>query len=345
MNPENSCQREVWIEKADQPRRTNWWGEVVRGVLVAAVVSLLPTAARADQPELTTAAAGEAAGPVAEKRDSLTLGNLFFPFDSGVGRGKWTAQEQAQCVKELGFDGIGYNYNEKKPELLDEWLTELHQRGLKLVDLYSGLNFPKSPSARPYDFLREPIRKLKGQETILWLPIWGHPHDEPFDEEAVKMISEVADWCQESGIKLCLYAHGGAYTNTADDCLRLAKKVNRPGVVGVSINLLHERSGGNTDRLTQLPGEMGGYLFMVSINGSDPEKRGVLPLGKGGFDVYPFLKALRDAHYHGPIGIQCINRPGDMRQNLISDMAQWKAWNEQLASDPPVPESGTTPTR
>ena len=209
----------------------------------------------------------------------------------------------------------------------------MHRRGLKLVDIYSGLTFPKTPGARPNDFLRDPIRKLKGTETVLWVPIWGHPHDEPFDDEALKMIGEAADWCQESGIKLCLYAHGGAYTNTADDCLRLAKKLNRPEVVGVSINLLHERSGGNTGRLTQLPAEMGPYLFMVSINGSDPEKGHVLPLGRGGFDIYPFLKALRDAGYKGPIGIQCINRPGDLRQNLVNDMEQWKAWNTRLASD------------
>ena len=41
--------------------------------------------------------------------ESQGLTNLFFPFDSGVGRGKWTPVEQAQCAKEMGFDGIGYN--------------------------------------------------------------------------------------------------------------------------------------------------------------------------------------------------------------------------------------------
>ena len=306
--------------------------------LGALVLAIAPPAFSADAERSVRCrpadSAAEAAPARGQGRESLVLTNVFFPFDSGVGRGKWTPQEQAQCVKDLGFDGIGYNYNEKKPELLDQWLAELHRRGLKLVDIYSGLNFPKKPGARPNDFLRAPIRTLKGTETVLWVPIWGHSHDEPFDDQAVAMINEVADWCQESGIKLCLYAHGGAYTNTADDCLRLAKKVNRPDVVGVSINLLHERSGGNTDRLTQLPAGMGRYLFMVSINGSDPVKGGVQPLGKGGFDVYPFLKALRDAGYNGPIGIQCINRPGDLRQNLVNDMAQWKAWNARLASDP-----------
>jgi len=34
----------------------------------------------------------------------------FFVFDNGVGRGKWTPEEQAKTLKELGYDGISYNY-------------------------------------------------------------------------------------------------------------------------------------------------------------------------------------------------------------------------------------------
>ena len=162
--------------------------------MVLSLISAAPLLAAEGSPAIegvrddasATLPAKNTGGPIADARHPQALTNTFFPFDSGVGRGKWTPQEQAQCVGDLGFDGIGYNYNEKKPELLDEWLTELHQRGLKLVDIYSGLTFPKTPGARPNDFLRDPIRKLKGMETVLWVPIWGHPHDEPFDDEALK---------------------------------------------------------------------------------------------------------------------------------------------------------------
>ena len=34
--------------------------------------------------------------------------NKFFAFDNGIGRGKLTPQEQAEILKELDFDGIGY---------------------------------------------------------------------------------------------------------------------------------------------------------------------------------------------------------------------------------------------
>ena len=79
------------------------------------------------------------------------LTNLFFPFDSGVGRGKWTPAEQAQCAKDLGFDSIGYNYVREKPELLDQWQKELGQRGLKLIDIYVAIPWPKRPEERGWD--------------------------------------------------------------------------------------------------------------------------------------------------------------------------------------------------
>jgi hypothetical protein len=34
----------------------------------------------------------------------------FFVFDNGVGRGMWTPEEQAAILKQLGYDGISYNY-------------------------------------------------------------------------------------------------------------------------------------------------------------------------------------------------------------------------------------------
>ena len=43
----------------------------------------------------------------------------FFVFDNGVGRGSWTPTQQAQTLKELGYDGISYNYT--TPEDLAAW--------------------------------------------------------------------------------------------------------------------------------------------------------------------------------------------------------------------------------
>ena len=38
----------------------------------------------------------------------------FFAFDNGVGRGKWAPEKQAATLKALGYDGISYNYTNKR---------------------------------------------------------------------------------------------------------------------------------------------------------------------------------------------------------------------------------------
>ena len=69
---------------------------------------------------------------------------------------------------------------------------------------------------------------------------------------------------------------------------------------------------------------------MLSINGSEKENGGVLKLDAGDFDYYPFHKALYWPNYKFSIDIKCVIRPGDLRENLISDMKKWKELNAVL---------------
>src|ERR1019366_9437008 len=58
----------------------------------------------------------------------------FFVLDNGVGRGAWTPEQQAKTLKELGYDGIGYNYT--KPADLVAWQKAFKAQGLKIYSLY-----------------------------------------------------------------------------------------------------------------------------------------------------------------------------------------------------------------
>jgi hypothetical protein len=88
----------------------------------------------------------------------------FFPLDNGVGRGAWTPTQQAACVQELGFDGIGYNYT--KPEDLAAWLKALSPRGLKLYSLYFGITLDRQDPCPAG--LREALPMLKGSLGCSW---------------------------------------------------------------------------------------------------------------------------------------------------------------------------------
>ena len=248
----------------------------------------------------------------------------FFPFDNGVGRGKWTPAQQAQTLKEVGFDGIGYNYT--TPADIDVWQAELKSRGLKLFSIYIDGYPSKAPG------MKEAIAKLKGTDTVIWLKILQNKEKALRDEEVAKTVTEISDMAAEAGLKVVLYGHKGFYVATAEDGLRIAEKVNRPNV-GVTVNLCHELMAGNGDRIDEIIRKAAPRLMMVSINGADKDGKPdgyILTLDRGSFDVAHMLKTLQEVGYKGPVGLQCFSIKGDIRENLVRSLDAWKKMTATL---------------
>jgi sugar phosphate isomerase/epimerase len=168
----------------------------------------------------------------------------FFVLDNGVGRGSWTPEQQAKTLKELGYDGIGYNYT--KPADLAQWQSAFKAQGLKIYSLYVYTFIDKPAQYDPG--LKEAIKMLKGTDTVIWMTLRETTVKGDHDAEAVKLVQEIADLAQASGVRVALYGHTGFYVATGDDAVRIVKKVNRPNV-GASINLCHEFMTRNGDRL------------------------------------------------------------------------------------------------
>ena len=248
--------------------------------------------------------------------------NSFFALDNGVGRGLWKPAQQAQTLKELDYEGIGYNYT--SPGDVDVWLQELQSRELKLFSLYMHA-FPEKKD--PYmPGMKEAIRKLKGTETVIWLTLRETRVKGDYDAQCVQIVSEVADMAKDAGLSVVLYGHKGFYVATVEDCLRIAGKVNRPNV-GVTFNLCHELMAGNGDRMEEIVRKAAPRLMLVTINGADKDGKPdgyIQTLGKGTFDVAGFLRILHAVGYRGPIGLQSYNLKGDIRANLSRSMAAWK---------------------
>lgn len=244
--------------------------------------------------------------------------NSFFPLDNGVGRGTWTPARQAQVVKDLGYDGIGYNYT--TPADIDTWLAELHGRGLKLFSLYINA-FPEKASG-----MKEAMARLKGSETVIWLTVHQPRIKGDCEQDVVNAVSEVADMAKEAGLNVVLYGHKGFCVATAEDGLRIANKVNRPNV-GVTVNLCHELMAGNGNRLDEIIRKAAPRLMMVTINGADKDGKPdgyIQTLDRGTYDVAAFLNTLRAVEYRGPVGLQCYSIKGDIKDNLTRSMAAWK---------------------
>jgi sugar phosphate isomerase/epimerase len=276
-----------------------------------------------------------------EKAPKHGLINPFFAFDNGTGRGKLTPQVQAKMLKELGYAGIGYTGAGDIPEMLEA----LDRQGLKMFSIYVGAKIGDGGPTYDPD-LAEGIKALKGRDTLIWLFITGKAPDG--DDQAVRVVREIADLAKASGLRVALYPHVGFHVARVEDALRIVGKVERKNV-GVSFNLCHWLKLDDEKNMKPLIKAAMPHLFLVSINGADGGDtkqmnwdRLIQTLDRGTFDVYGFLKTLRNHGYHGPIGLQCYGVKGDARKNLERSMSAWRILVSRMAqpdrNKEPVPD-------
>ncbi len=244
--------------------------------------------------------------------------------------------QQAALLKELGYDGIAYCGRLPLPRL-PEMLKAVDDKGLKMYMVYTGVIVePMKGVDRdkiPYDpILKTVIKQLKGRsETQIWLPIvGGKPRATGQDEHVVRVLREIADLADESGLKVAIYPHINWYVERYEDAIRVAKKVDRKNL-GVVFNLSHFMIRDDDTLLEQRLPQAGPLLFGVSINGADhgyrysPDwKHLILTLDRGDYDLGRVLRTLDKMGYHGPVGIQCHDMTGDPRENLTHSMNGWR---------------------
>ncbi|MCX5670013.1 MAG: TIM barrel protein [Planctomycetota bacterium] len=242
--------------------------------------------------------------------------------------------QQAEMLKDLGYDGAGHLWLDKVPERLQT----LDAAGLKLFQVYVRLDIAPGQK-QPYDpRLKDILPLLKGRDTMLAILVGGgKPSDTAGDERAVALLREMADLAQPHGVKLALYPHVSDWLEKVDDAVRVARKVDRPNV-GVMFNLCHFLKVDDEKNIAPLLKSAGPLLVAVSINGSDRaadlragKGKWIVPLDEGSFDMLGLLRTLREVGYKGPVGLQCYGIGGDARDHLARSMAAWRQLNERLA--------------
>ncbi|MFH1924537.1 MAG: TIM barrel protein [Planctomycetota bacterium] len=247
---------------------------------------------------------------------------------------KRTLPEQAEMLKELGFDGAGHVGLENVPERL----RTLDAAGLKLFLL--GLRIDLTAKDRPYlPQLKEVLPLLKGRDVALYVTIGGMKPADPAGEAlAVPMLREMADVAAESGVRVVLYCHTGDWLVRVDHAVALSKQVDRPNL-GFIFNLCHWLRNEEPTDLKALLGPAMPYLFAVSINGADVAGKSepgwdrlIQPLDQGTFDIYALLKTLQALDYRGPVALMCYGIGGDAREHLTGSIAQWRKLSDRLAS-------------
>ena len=254
--------------------------------------------------------------------------NAFFPFciDTHDAK-KRNLEQQAQMLKELGYDGVGHLWMDN----LAERLKTLDAAGLKLFQITLLVDI--TPGKQAYDpRFKELMPLLKGRGVQFLLLMNGmKPSDPAGDSRAVEIVREMARIADTSGAQVLLYPHSNMWMETIEDAVRVAGKVDLTNV-GVMFNLCHWlRVSKDRDYQPRLAKAMP-RLWAISICGADEwdDKPGwskyIQPLGRGSFDMAAFLKTLRQLGYAGPVGLQCYGITGDVRDSLAESMRAWRGY-------------------
>ena len=142
--------------------------------------------------------------------------------------------EQAEMLKELGYDGAGH----LELDGLSERVKTLDAKGLKLFQVYLQVNI--APARQPYDpRLKDALPLLAKHETMLAISVGGgKPSDVGGDGRAVEIIREIADLARPHGLRIALYPHANNWLERVEDAVRVADKVDRRNV-GIMFNLCH----------------------------------------------------------------------------------------------------------
>jgi sugar phosphate isomerase/epimerase len=210
---------------------------------------------------------------------------------------------------------------------IPEVLAALDAQKLRLLSIYVH-SYADDTTPRIDPGLSAAIEQLAGRETMILLTVQGHGKDA--EERAIENVRAVADMAAKSNLRVCLYPHINFYVETTPDALRIARKSGRSNV-GVALNLYHtvafhaaRCADGDLD-LKQLMKAALPSLWLVSINGMNWKDGAptIERLGDGTYDIARVLRALKEAGYTGPIGQQCYQVLGDVRDNLAKSHAAW----------------------
>jgi sugar phosphate isomerase/epimerase len=241
--------------------------------------------------------------------------------------------EQAQMLRELGFDGAAYPL--WLGEDLDRNLRTFDQAGLRIYmfEVLADLTRPFDPRLNPPG-IAEAIHKLKGRPAILSVQLRGFPPADPRGKRpAVKMLRQLGDLAAASGLQISVYNHVGNWTQSVPYALTIVNEANHPQV-GVNFNLCHWLAVEGDKDYRPLLRDAASKIFVVTINGAirgskDWSHGLILPLDQGDFDNRQLLATLRDIGYRGPVGIMCYGLPGDARQYLQRAMNVWRTWKAE----------------
>jgi sugar phosphate isomerase/epimerase len=245
----------------------------------------------------------------------------LYAFQNGVH--SMPVEKGAQLLKELGYQGIGSVY----PNVLPAYKAASDKAGIKIFSIYAG-GIVNADGYQIDNHVIDAINILKGTDTLIELNV--RKGKNPNDEQAIALVSEIADKAKAAGLKVVIYPHANFHIERLDHAVRIAEAVKATGRdnVGVTFNLCHFLKVQPSDDLSAALLAAKPYLWSASICGADKDGKDwptlIRPLDEGTYDQASLLKKLQEIGFNGTIGLQCYNIKIDPTQHLTRSQNAWK---------------------
>lgn len=272
----------------------------------------------------------------------LRLSGPFVPF--GLCLTGTTPAKEAAYARDAGYDGLAL-------QGLD--LAEFRQFAA-LPEVASG-SF-RIVSALWWASVRDPVDsawidpilvEAARMGTAIWMVSEGPDKSSGSLAKAKSMYATAARLCKRRNVPLVIYPHQGCVVETAEEALAMRDTLARLGYpeTRISIHLGHEIRLGNQSRLAAVVRKVAPWLALASVNGADSGAsdwvRGIQPLDQGNFDPVPYLKALEEAGYAGPVVLHTYGLKNPFQSGYDNHLERsLKCWRQIVA-----PRNSTTSPR
>lgn len=271
-----------------------------------------------------------------------------FVFDNyfATDRPEYPTEQAWESAMKHGYDGTYFSIN-RAQDFSWERATRFKEHSatyqIPLLACYTIVDLrDPNPSDRPS--LHE-LLALLPEGSIMELTFsldWMKDCSNPcHDDRALEIIRPLLLEAKKKKVQISLYHHLGFWTETIDDCVRLAEKVDDPDF-GVTFCGYHWFAKGGLE-LDQKLDMAVPYLKLVNLCGSRVKPAGhdfplpalIETVGSGEFPLAALLQKLLDVEYQGAIGFQGYLLQGDPDENMKQSREAYLQACEGLKSSRP----------
>lgn len=275
----------------------------------------------------------------AQEKDTVI--SPLFAFDFTLN--DFTPKERVTFLDSLGYNGITFNVrNQKDLKKLKEYQNSVELLGnedFTIPAVFYPMNLGVKEPERT-KLWKSLLKQLSLTQSDLWVIVQFGKKDTLERNEIVQNFQQMADFADTLNLDVIIYPHFRTGIETAAEALSYIKEVNRKNLF-LSFHLCHELRVGNGERINEAIREVAPFIKLASISGSNRKMKENPPRGywddaikslyKGDYNTVPYLKALVDNGYTGPVALHTFGLNEPVQEHFSKSKEMWdKMWAEIL---------------